>query len=705
MEEIKEEYVRKNLDREASILTKLNHPNIVKLYEVVKTKELHCLSLELIRGSNMAIYLRKQKMSKISEQKARHFCFQILLAVEHMHNAKILHRDLKLENILVMENDTIKIIDFGLSNVYYPAFKLRTHCGSVEFAAPELFQNRNPYGAGVDMWSVGIILYILVMGHMPFSYSKTTKDTVMSRRANFYHKISQGLSLESKLRMKFLSCECCNLVYGLLQPDPFKRMRLKNAMCHIWFKSFEGKQEMMSREDSREKFHNQVIDYLSRQLATSAKQVETHVQNFRFDSLSAMYYMVLDALIQDPQFLSKRKAGILQITKRELYQEADNSRKSFERNQMYNLHNPSIYKMEAKRGQFLNYEPGLNTSENNKRQFDDSSITMNTSTTSTVRSIESIKLLQPRNSSSNSYQNCAFKSQLIKEPASCKSLHTESKSGQKFKVKTHHTVAEQIASNSKRSLDSALTWAKSPTNFYQSPTNSCRQRRIFTSKKNMSPNLLFRILSNTDTMVQGDNSETENIGATENINYFDQNEELDKSSVTKVENKEDGHDSQGSNKNRNYAPIKRIVTEVAENSNKPFTNASTVQTHYRSLSKNNSVTFVKHSKDPYAKDVPTSQLNKMHNKEYKRNLPEKRTSINQFSNRRKSCMLQTLKKYNSDTTFQNVDEFLSSRFQKFTICSKYKTQDKAKSRLPVFIAGSNGNNYNYNESKELAKDS
>ncbi len=105
---------------------------------------------------------------RLKEKQARKFGRQIASALDYCHRNSIVHRDLKIENILISKTGDIKIIDFGLSNLFSPRAHLKTFCGSLYFAAPELLQARQYLGPEVDIWSFGIVLYVLVCGKVPF---------------------------------------------------------------------------------------------------------------------------------------------------------------------------------------------------------------------------------------------------------------------------------------------------------------------------------------------------------------------------------------------------------------------------------------------------------------------------------------------------------------------------------------------------------
>lgn len=134
--------------------------------DVVRTTYHWYMLFEYVNGGQMLDYIISH--GKLKEKQARKFARQIASALDYCHRNSIVHRDLKIENILISKTGDIKIIDFGLSNLFSPRSLLKTFCGSLYFAAPELLQARQYTGPEVDVWSFGIVLYVLVCGKVPF---------------------------------------------------------------------------------------------------------------------------------------------------------------------------------------------------------------------------------------------------------------------------------------------------------------------------------------------------------------------------------------------------------------------------------------------------------------------------------------------------------------------------------------------------------
>lgn len=212
--------------REAAIVTLLNHPHICGMRDVVRTNYHWYMLFEYVNGGQMLDYIISH--GKLKEKQARKFSRQIASALDYCHRNSIVHRDLKIENILISKTGDIKIIDFGLSNLFSPRGHLKTFCGSLYFAAPELLQARAYTGPEVDVWSFGIVLYVLVCGKVPFD------DQSMPV---LHAKIKKGLVDYPS----WLSSECKHLMSRMLVTDPKQRATMQEVMNHPWItKGFNG---------------------------------------------------------------------------------------------------------------------------------------------------------------------------------------------------------------------------------------------------------------------------------------------------------------------------------------------------------------------------------------------------------------------------------------------------------------------------------
>ncbi|XP_062391965.1 MAP/microtubule affinity-regulating kinase 3, partial [Sardina pilchardus] len=161
------------LFREVRIMKQLNHPNIVKLFEVIETEKTLYLIMEYASGGEVFDYLVAH--GRMKEKEARAKFRQIVSAVQYCHQKCIVHRDLKAENLLLDADMNIKIADFGFSNKFTMGSKLDTFCGSPPYAAPELFRDEHYMGACVDVWALGVMLFFMATGTMPFRADTVAK--------------------------------------------------------------------------------------------------------------------------------------------------------------------------------------------------------------------------------------------------------------------------------------------------------------------------------------------------------------------------------------------------------------------------------------------------------------------------------------------------------------------------------------------------
>ena len=140
-----------------------------------------------------------------------------------------------MENILLNSTKTrIKIVDFGLSNEYSPKHRLRTFCGSPEYAAPELFTNEKKYGSEVDMWSLGVILYALLIGKLPFRIRRKA-SVIENSKAEFIQRVQQGLSDSGHQRLLLkMSIDVKDVLLKLINPNPEKRIKISSLKQHKW---------------------------------------------------------------------------------------------------------------------------------------------------------------------------------------------------------------------------------------------------------------------------------------------------------------------------------------------------------------------------------------------------------------------------------------------------------------------------------------
>ena len=218
---ITEDVDKEHVEREIKILKMLRHTNIVHLFYVIQNSTSISLIMEYSSGKDLFDYLAAKK--RLSEMEACGLFQQLISGLDYLHKLKVAHRDLKPENLLLdHEHKNIKLVDFGLSNIYHSNELLSTSCGSPSYAAPEMLNSKEYDGSKVDIWSSGIILFAMICGYLPFE----DKD-----KDNLYKKIQAGVfSIPS-----FVSEQARDLIQRILVTDPTKRMTIHHIKNHPWF--------------------------------------------------------------------------------------------------------------------------------------------------------------------------------------------------------------------------------------------------------------------------------------------------------------------------------------------------------------------------------------------------------------------------------------------------------------------------------------
>ena len=218
----KDKITEKELERvtrEIRILQLLRHPNIVQLYEVLDTPGHIYLVMEYATGGELFDYIVTH--GKVKESKALKFFLEMLSAVHYCHCNSIIHRDLKPENLLLDDKSHIKIIDFGFANTFQDGALLNTFCGSPAYAPPEMVVGEAYDGKRVDIWSMGVILYALIAGYLPFDDENVSA---------LYRKVMAG-----KYKCpRSMSPPIRDLIARMLVVDPSKRITIEGIMQHPW---------------------------------------------------------------------------------------------------------------------------------------------------------------------------------------------------------------------------------------------------------------------------------------------------------------------------------------------------------------------------------------------------------------------------------------------------------------------------------------
>nr|XP_015836278.1 PREDICTED: serine/threonine-protein kinase SIK3 [Tribolium castaneum] len=282
--------------RETAILKKLRHPHITRLYQLMETNQTIYMVTEY--ASNGEIFDHLVAKGRMPEDEAKRIFSQIVSAVSYCHSQGVVHRDLKAENLLLDHNLNIKLADFGFSNQFTEGCLLSTWCGSPPYAAPELFQGHKYDGPKADIWSLGVVLYVLVCGSLPFD-GRTLHDL-------------RNVVIEGKFRIPyFMSQDCEYLIRHMLVVDPEKRLTMSQIAKHRWLAHTPPVDTGPERELQLNKT---VIDHMLQLPNLNQNMVLASVKNNTFDHIHAIYNLLLDKLHQRTiNFQSKisqqRRAG------------------------------------------------------------------------------------------------------------------------------------------------------------------------------------------------------------------------------------------------------------------------------------------------------------------------------------------------------------------------------------------------------------
>ncbi|GAA0145029.1 hypothetical protein LIER_05318 [Lithospermum erythrorhizon] len=224
------------IKREISVMKMVKHQNIVNLHEVMASKTKIYFAMDLVRGGELFGKIAK---GRLKEDVARNYFQQLISAIDFCHSRGVYHRDLKPENLLLDEDGNLKVTDFGLS-----AFSdhlrqdglLHTSCGTPSYVAPEVIGKKGYDGAKADIWSCGVILYVLLAGFLPFQ-----EDNIVS----MYRKIYRG-----DFRCPpWFSSEARKLVTKMLDPNPDSRITITKIMESVWFKKSVSNKKVQELED------------------------------------------------------------------------------------------------------------------------------------------------------------------------------------------------------------------------------------------------------------------------------------------------------------------------------------------------------------------------------------------------------------------------------------------------------------------------
>ncbi|XP_011635254.1 serine/threonine-protein kinase SIK3-like isoform X1 [Pogonomyrmex barbatus] len=271
--------------REVHIMKRLRHPHIIRLYQVMETEKMIYLVTEYAPGGEIFDHLVRN--GRMPEPEARRIFRQIVLAVHYLHQQRVVHRDLKAENLLLDADNNIKLADFGFSNEYTPGVPLSTWCGSPPYAAPEIFEGKHYDGPRADVWSLGVVLYVLVCGALPFDGPTM--------------QLLRSVVVSGKFRIPFfMSADCEKLIRHMLVVEPDRRLSISQILEHSWM----GEDGVIELEPGgcnpdvslSPPLNQLVIENMLRLPGLSADTLLQAIKGNTFDHVSAIYNLLVDRL-------------------------------------------------------------------------------------------------------------------------------------------------------------------------------------------------------------------------------------------------------------------------------------------------------------------------------------------------------------------------------------------------------------------------
>ncbi|KAL4654090.1 hypothetical protein ACB092_01G353200 [Castanea dentata] len=295
------------IKREISIMNTVRHPNIVRLYEVLASQTKVYIVLEYVTGGELFDKIFHQP--KLPENECRRYFQQLIDAVAHCHNKGVYHRDLKPENLLLDASCNLKVSDFGLSALPQQGVGLLyTTCGTPNYVAPEVLSNQGYDGAAADVWSCGVILYVLMAGDLPF------RETDLP-------------TLYKKIKAAEFSCpywfplEVKSLIHKILNPNPKKRIQIEGIKKDPWFQKHyvppvHRKDEEVNLDDVCAVFDDIKNNYVAEQsenheggpLIMNAFEMITLSQGL---NLSALFDRGQDYVKRQTRFVSRKPANVI----------------------------------------------------------------------------------------------------------------------------------------------------------------------------------------------------------------------------------------------------------------------------------------------------------------------------------------------------------------------------------------------------------
>ncbi|XP_034553246.1 SNF-related serine/threonine-protein kinase [Notolabrus celidotus] len=283
-----------HLFQEVRCMKLVQHPNIVRLYEVIDTQTKLYLILELGDGGDMFDYIMKHEEG-LNEELAKKYFAQIVHAISYCHRLHVVHRDLKPENVVFFEKQgLVKLTDFGFSNKFQPGKKLTTSCGSLAYSAPEILLGDEYDAPAVDIWSLGVILFMLVCGQPPFQEANDSETLTMIMDCKYTVPAH-------------VSSACKDLIDRMLQRDPKRRASLEEIETHAWLQGVDPSPAtkyntpLVSHKNLSEEEHNSIIQRMVLGDIADRETIVEALETNKYNHITATYYLLAERILREKQ--------------------------------------------------------------------------------------------------------------------------------------------------------------------------------------------------------------------------------------------------------------------------------------------------------------------------------------------------------------------------------------------------------------------
>jgi 5'-AMP-activated protein kinase catalytic alpha subunit len=270
------------LEREIHILKKLKHKNIIQIFETIQTHSHFYIVMELVEEDILNKIIEKKKFH---ESEALNYFQQIISSLEYLHHQNIAHRDLKPENILIDDKKSIKLSNFGLATMYNQDRLLNTRCGTKFYTSPEILRGEDYQGETADVWSIGVILYQMLTGFLPFSGDNENE---------YINNLLQNeISYPSEI-----SFPCQDLLRNILQKDPIKRYRLEDIVKHEWYVMIKPTFYKGINIGMRIPVDENILHKIE-EICLDKELTRKKLKNNEFDHLTACYYLLVRKIVKE----------------------------------------------------------------------------------------------------------------------------------------------------------------------------------------------------------------------------------------------------------------------------------------------------------------------------------------------------------------------------------------------------------------------